>query len=192
MSDGDGFVIVEATTLEKDLPQKFQDALSELNRESQDLAKRQLDLNDGGIYPAGNQYGRTPIRLNYFSLGTTSGTTETWNRSFSNRGWNTFINNDTLDDVIIAIAGLQLPNVSQRIAAHQWSIAGKDQPVIQHEAEIMGFENPILLYERGMVIPKKTLTRLDLLIQGSGGYHVVKPYGYALVSPEILTKKVPK
>jgi hypothetical protein len=186
------FVIVEATRVPQDLPQKFRDALAALDTEANDLARRQLDLEPGGLLPAGNQFGKTPIRLNYFNLGTTSGTAETWNRAFANRGWNTFINNDTLDDTVLAIAGLQLPNVSQRIAAHQWSIAGKDQPVIEHETEIMGFENPVIIYERGQLIPKKTLTKLDLLIQGAGGNHMVKPYGWALVSPEILTKKVPK
>lgn len=124
-------------------------------------------------------------------MGTTSGTAETWNRTFANRGWNSFIDNTTMDDVIIAVAGMQLPNLTQRVAAHQWSIRGKEQPVIEHQAEILAYENPVIVYERGLVIPKKTAVKLDLLIQDSGGYNVIKPYGWALVDPAILSKKVP-
>lgn len=188
----DQFVVIEGAETGEQLPSKFQQALRALDDEANRLAKKQLDLDPGGIYPSGDKYGKTTIRLNYFSLGTTNGTAETWNRTFANRGWNTFIDNDTLDDVVVAIAGLQLPNASQRIVAHQWTVAGKTYPVIEHEAEIMAFKNPVIVYERGLVIPKKTRVKLDVLVQGTGGNHIIKPYGFALVSPEILTKKVPK
>ena len=185
--------IIEANEVGEQLPVRFQKALKELTVEGNALAQKQLDLEPGGIFPAGNQYGNTPIRINYFSLGTTSGSAETWNRTLGARGWNNVINNDTLDDVVIGIAGIQLPNASQRIVAHQWTIAGKEYPVIEHEAEILSYKNPIILYERGLLVPKKTRVKLDVLVQGAGGGNaVVKPYGFALVSPEILTKKVPK
>lgn len=186
------FIVMEGAEPGERLPAKFQKALDDLDTKANDLATRQLDLEAGGIYPSGDQYGKTTIRLNFFSLGTTSGTAETWNRAIANRGWNTFINNDSLDDVVIAIGGLQLPNASQRIVAHRWSVAGKEYPVIEHEAEIKGFKNPVIVYERGLVIPKKTRVKLDVLVQGTGGNHIIKPYGFALVSPEILTKLVPK
>ena len=186
------FVVVEASRIEKDLPSKYQKALKELDAEAKAVAQKQLDFAAGGLFPSGDEYGRTPTRLNFFNLGTTNGTAETWNRNFANTGWNTFINNDTMDDVVTAVIGMQFPNVTQRIAAHQWSIAGKEQPVIQHEAELKSYKNPVLIYRRGMIIPKKTAVKLDVLIQGAGGYNIIKPEGWSLVSPEILTKKVPK
>lgn len=184
-------VIAEMNRVPNDLPAKFQTALRDLDAKAVEVAMQQLDLQPGGLNPAGDQFGKSPLRLNFFNLGTTSGTAQTWNRTFSNRGWNTFINNTSMDDVVIAIAGLQLPNATQRIAAHQWTISGKAQTVIEHQAEIMGYENPVILYERGLVIPKKTQVVLDLLIQESGGNHMVKPFGWAYVDPAILTKKNP-
>lgn len=188
----DKFVIVEKSRIDQDLPDKFKKAITALDVAANGVASDRLGLEPGGMNPGGNQFGKTPIRLNYFNLGTTSGTAETWNRNFQNRGWNTFIDNDTMDNTVIAIAGLQLPNVSQRVAAHQWSVAAKDMPVIEHEAEIQTYRDPVIVYERGQVIPPKTTVKLDLLIQGSGGYNMVKPLGWALVPPNILTKKVPK
>ena len=140
--------------------------------------------------PATREFGESTIRLQYFSLGTTSGTSDTWNRYMGTVGWKTVIDNPTMEDVYVGIVGWRLPNVVQRTKAVYQEFGQTKLPVVEYEGEIEMMDQPAIIFEKGIVIPEETDCKVQFLTKsGYKGHNVVQPLGMAMVKPNLLIKK---
>lgn len=170
---------------------KFSDVEDQVRRDAMQLAKKQWGLDYGGMFPGENEYGETPIRLCYLNLGTTSGTAETWNRTLSNTGWVPLINGKkVIDDVILGITGWEIASSTKRIAAIYQKYGERTFPVINFETEIQQYEQPQILFEKGVVVNKLTNVDVDVLCTVVGN-QVIKPLGFALVKKYLMIQKKP-
>jgi len=147
-------------------------------------------LQYGGMIPQGNQFGETTIRIPFFNLGTTSGTAETWNRTLSATGWQTLIDKTIIEDVYLAIWGYILPNASQKIAALYTEGGDKKLPVINFQGHLQAFEQPIILFDQGIIVAEEKNFRLDVLVTSTGS-NIIQPLGSAFAKSKILIAKKP-
>ena len=189
MGNGVG-ILVEYDKVRDEYPE-FAEVWNETREEVAAQCKEAWGLGDGGFMPATREFGETTIRPQFFNLGTTSGTTDTWNRIMTTAGhYNTVINSATLEDVYIGIVGWMFPNVVQRNKAIYQEFGQTKLPVVEYEAEIELMDKPALIFEKGIVIPEETDCKVDFLTKsGCAGYNVVQPLGMAMVKPNLLIKK---
>lgn len=189
MGNGIG-VLAEYDKVRVEYPE-FTEVWNETREEMAAQCREAWGLEDGGFMPGPRQFGETTVRLQYFSLGTTSGTSDTWNRNMAVGGhWNTIIDNPTMEDVYVGIVGWMMPNVTQRNKAIYQEFGQTKLPVIEYEAEIDLMEKPAIIFEKGIVIPEETDCKVDFLTKdGYAGYNVVQPLGMAMVKPNLLIKK---
>lgn len=164
-----------------------------MERTRQEAIRQATDawgLRYGGMFPVGNQFGETTIRINFANRGTASGTAETWNRTLSATGWQTIIDNDIIEDVYLAIWGFILPNTSQKIAGIYMEGGDRKLPVINFQGHLQAFEEPILLFDQGIVIPEEKRWKLEALVTSTGS-NIIQPLGSAFVKSKILIAKKP-
>lgn len=148
-------------------------------------ATAQWGLSDGGLYPGPNQFGVSELRPQFFQIGTTTGKAETWNRNLGTIGWQDVINNNTLKDVYVGILGFALPNVSQKISMIRIEAGNQKFPVINLEGELGVMREPVVIFEKGIVIPDQqpVLLRVHAVTKG---YNVIKPLGFAIAKQKML------
>ena len=182
-------VIVEYQKAKLEYPE-FRETWDKCHAEAIEAARQAWGLEFGGFMPGPKQFGETPIRIPYFNLGTTSGTAETWNRYFGAKGWQTMIDQSTVEDVYIGLLGWMFPSAAKRVAGIYVEAGAEKLPVVNIEGEIDLYDEPAIIYERGLVIPQETPVKVECLIT-SVGYNVVKPLGFALAKPKILISKKP-
>ena len=188
MGNGIG-VLAEYDKVRVEYPE-FTEVWNETREEMAAQCREAWGLEDGGFMPGPRQFGETTVRLQYFSLGTTSGTADTWNRNMAAGGWQSIINNPTMEDVYVGIVGWMMPNVTQRSKAIYQEFGQTKLPVIEYEAEIDLMAKPALIFEKGIVIPEETDCTVDVLVKdGYAGYNVIQPLGMAMVKPNLLIKK---
>lgn len=188
MGNGVG-ILVEYDKVRETMPE-FAEVWNETREELVAQCKEAWGLGDGGFMPGPREFGETTIRLQYFSLGTTSGTTNTWSRNMAAAGWQTIVNNPTMEDVYVGIVGWMYPNAVQRTKGIYQEFGQTKLPVVEYEAEVDLMEKPALIFEKGIVIPEETDCRVDFLTKnGYAGYNVVQPLGMAMVKPNLLIKK---
>jgi len=188
MGNGCG-ILVEYDKVRETYPE-FAEVWNETRAELVTQCKEAWGLGDGGYMPASREFGETTIRLQYFSLGTTSGTADTWNRYMGTAGWKTVIDNPTLEDVYIGIVGWMFPNNVQRTKAIYQEYGQTKLPVVEYESEIDLMNKPAIIFEKGIVIPEETDCKVEFLTKsGYAGYNVVQPLGMAMVKPNLLIKK---
>lgn len=189
MGNGCG-ILVEFDKVRETYPE-FGEVWNETREELVTQCKEAWGLGDGGYMPAAREFGETTVRLQYFSLGTTNGTADTWSRNMVTGGhWNTIVNNPTMEDVYIGLVGWMFPNVTQRNKAIYQEYGQTKLPVVEYEAEIDLMEKPAIIFEKGIVIPEETDCKVEFLTKGGyAGYNVVQPLGMAMVKPNLLIKK---
>jgi len=189
MGNGAG-ILVEYDKV-RDLYPEFAEVWNETREELVTQCNEAWGLKDGGFMPGPREFGETTIRLQFFSLGTTNGTTDTWNRNMSVGGhWNTIINNPTLEDAYVGLVGWMFPNIVQRNKAIYQEYGQTKLPVVEYESEIDLMDKPTIIFEKGIVIPEETDCKVDFLTKnGYEGYNVVQPLGMAMVKPNLLIKK---
>lgn len=182
-------VLIDARDIDK-FP-AFKQAEDKTREEAKKLAKSQWGLDWGGMFPGDKQYGETSIRLPYFNLGTTSGTAETWNRNFTNTGWQSLIaGKKTLEDVIIGITGWEIASSTKRIAGIFQKYGERTFPIVNFETEAQRFANAALLFEEGIVINEELNVDVDVLVTAVGN-QIIKPLGFAFVKKPLLISKKP-
>lgn len=181
-------VIMEWKKVKREWPE-FQQVLTDTRMEAASMAKQAWGLDDGGFFPSSKQFGETPIRPRYLALGTTTGR-ETWNRNLTTAGWQDVINNTVIEDVYLGIVGLVLPNQSNKLAAIRIEAGDQKLPVVNLEGEVDVMEEPIVIFDKGLVIPEDT----SVLLRGyaiTAGWQVIKPFGFALAKQKVLISETP-
>lgn len=179
----------------------FESPLLERFRHVEDLLKRDAIKqateawgipydNHNPMYPQGNKFGETTIRTPFVNIGTASGSAETWNRTLSNTGWQTLINQNVIEGVYLGVLGFVLPNTAQKIAAVQLTGGAVTLPVVNFEGYIKTFEEPTILFDTGVIIPEEKKFQLDVLATSTGS-NVIQPLGFALAKSKILIAKKP-
>jgi len=168
----------------------FQSVMQRTRAAAVSAAEEAWGLKDGGLYPGPGEFGETPIRLPFFNLGTTSGTAETWNRNLPATGWQTLIDQNVIEDVYIGIIGWMFPSACKRVAGLYMEAGDTKLPVVNFEAEIQLMDEPVIMYEQGVVIPEESPIKVEVLVT-SVGHNVIKPLGFALAKPKILISKKP-
>jgi len=182
-------VIVEYEKVKLEYPE-FVKAWQDTRARAIRAAEEAWGLRFGGFFPGPGEFGETPIRLPYFNLGTTSGTAETWNWNLTNTGWQTLIDQSTVEDVYIGLLGWIFPSATKRVAAVYVEAGPEKLPVVNIEGEIDLYDEPAIMYEKGLVIPQETPVKVEVLVT-STGKNVIKPLGFALAKPKILISKKP-
>jgi len=188
MGNGVG-ILVEYDKVRETYPE-FAEVWNETREEMSAQCKDAWGLGDGGFMPASREFGETTLRTEFFNLGTTSGTSNTWNRYVGTLSWNTVIDSATLEDVYGVVVGWVLPNTVQRTKGIYQEYGQTKWPVVEYEVELEEIEHPALIFEKGIVIPEETDCKVQFLTKyGYKGYKVVKPLGMAMVKPNLLIKK---
>jgi len=188
MGAGTG-VLVEYSKIKKEFPE-FLDVWNDTRTELVAQCTDAWGLADGGMMPGPKQFGETTIRKPFLNLGTTSGSAETWNINFSNYGWQTWIDNPTIEDVYIGLVGWMFPSATKRVAGMYCEFGQTKLPVENFEAEIQMMAEPALIYEQGIIIPEETAVKVDSLITVAGK-NIIKPLGMAMCKTGVLIKKKP-
>lgn len=189
MGNGVG-ILVEYDKVREEYAE-FADVWNETREELVTQCNEAWGLKDGGFMPGPREFGETTMRPQFFNIGTTNGTADTWNRIMTTAGhWNTVIDSATLEDVYVGLVGWMFPNIVQRNKAIYQEFGQTKLPVVEYEAEIDLMEKPALIFEKGIVIPEETDCKVDFLTKGGcDGYNVVQPLGMAMVKPNLLIKK---
>ncbi|MBW2560555.1 MAG: hypothetical protein JRE40_06825 [Deltaproteobacteria bacterium] len=182
-------VIVEYQKVKREYPE-FYKALEDTRSRAIAAAEDAWGLKFGGMYPEAGQFGETPIRKPFFNLGTTSGTAETWNFTLANTGWQTLIDQTTIEDVYIGLVGWMFPSTVKRVSAIYVEAGPEKLPVVNVEGEIDLYDEPAIIYERGLVIPQETAVKVEVLANSTGP-QIIKPLGFALAKQKLLIAKKP-
>jgi len=181
-------VLMEWKKVKRDWPE-FLQTLQETRSAAASMAKNAWGLDDGGFFPNSSQFGETPIRPRYLGLGTVTGR-ETWNRNLSTAGWQDVVNNTVIEDTYLGIIGFVLPNNVNKIGALRIEAGDQKLPVVALEGEVDVMEEPIVVFEKGLVIPEET----QVLIRAyaiTAGWQVIKPFGFALAKQKVLISESP-
>lgn len=187
MAIGTG-VLVEYSKVKSDFPE-FVDVWNDTRAELVSQCGDAWGMTDGGFMPGPREFGETTVRTQFFNLGTTNGTADTWNRNFSVSGhWNTMIDSATKEDVYVGIVGFMFPNITQRNKAIYQEYGQTKLPIVEFESEIALMEQPALMFEQGIIVPEETDCKVDLLTK-SAGYNIVQPLGLAMAKSHLLIKK---
>lgn len=182
-------VLVEWKKVKRDWPE-FLQTLQDTRLEASSMAKQAWGLDDGGFFPSSKQFGETPIRPRFFTNFGTTTARETWNRNLSTAGWQDVINTTVIEDVYLGIIGFVLPNNVNKVAALRIEAGDQKLPVVNLEGEVDVMEEPIVVFDKGLVIPEDT----QLLVRAyaiSAGYQVIKPFGFALAKQKVLIAESP-
>lgn len=169
---------------------EFQRVLTDTREEAMKRAADSWGISFGGMYPGPGEFGETTIRIPFMNLGTSHGTAETWRRDFASKGWNTMVDQETIEDVYLGICGFTLPSPVCNISAIKMEVGDTKLPVINIEGDIDSFEQPVVLFERGVVVPEETPIKIECLVNATGP-NIVKPLGFALAKQKILIAKKP-
>jgi hypothetical protein len=100
------------------------------------------------------------------------------------------VNNNVIEDVYLGIVGFCLPNQSNKLAQIRIEAGDQKLPVINLEGEIDVMTEPIVIFDKGLVIPEE----MPLLIRGyavTAGWQVIKPFGFALAKQRVLIAETP-
>jgi len=188
MGAGTG-VLVEYSKIKKEFPE-FVDVWNDTRAELVTQCTDAWGLADGGMIPGPKEFGETTIRKPFMSLGTTSGTAETWKFTFSNTGWQSMVANSTIEDVYIGLVGWMFPSATKIVSGLYCEFGQTKLPVENFEAEIQLMQEPAIIYEQGIIIPEETACTVDALVSVAGS-NIIKPLGMAMCKTGILIKKKP-
>ena len=172
---------------------EFRDVVADTRAEVASQAAEAWGIADGGFMPGPREFGETTIRPEYFGsvAGYDLATGKTWEHTFVADGWGTLLKaNTTIEDVYIGIVGWMFPNTTQRTKAIYQEYGQTKLPIVDYEGEIELMEEPVLILEKGIVIPEETECQVELYTR-SAGNNVVKPLGMAMVKSNQLIKKNP-
>ncbi len=168
---------------------EFKDVVADTRAEVASQAAEAWGISDGGFMPGPREFGETTIRPAYFNLGTWS--SDTWEKTFKADTWGTLINaKQTIEDVYIGIVGWMFPNTVQRTTKIYQEYGQTKLPIVDYEGEIELMEEPVMILEKGIVIPEETECRVELWAE-SAGKNIIKPLGMAMVKSNQLIKKNP-
>ena len=172
---------------------EFRDVVADTRAEVASQASEAWGISDGGFMPGPREFGETTIRPEYFGSvdGYDLATGKSWEHLFSTEGWGTLLKaNVTIEDVYIGIVGWMFPNVTQRTKALYQEYGQTKLPIVDYEGELELMEEPVLILEKGIVIPEETECQVEVYNR-SAGDNVVKPLGMAMVKSNQLIKKSP-
>jgi len=197
------YVLIEKTQL-KTQYREFQEAVATLEQEAVSLAQsRWPGMTYGGFQPGDGQFGRTTILPSIFAdengdvldanhVPTTWGVNE-FRIYFSDTspaaaaipGWRTILqggNEQAIgvmpEDVIVALAGVEIPDPSINFSLLKLEIGDKTHVKIDVE-EAHGMERPAIIFEKGYVIEPEEYFRMRGFFQAEG-YQRVIPLGFML------------
>lgn len=173
-------IVVELKNLTRNYPDIAR-AYEQSRQNAIAQAKAAWGINFGGFNASlvPNSFGEVPIRLSHLRLGTTNGTTDTWERSLT-EGWNVTFNTTTQREVYLLINGWILPGATKYAKAMTQTSNGKQTPVVDFEGYINAFETPVVVYPEGTIVPQEAPYRLDVLASATGT-QLLQPYGAAYV-----------
>lgn len=182
-------ILVEFSKVKKEYPE-FMTAYDQTLAAAKQQVTAAWGLGDGGLYPGANQFGVAGIRPRFVQLGTVTGKGESWNRNLATVGWQDVINNNVIEDVYVGILGFVLPNISQRVASIRFEAGKQKFPVINLEGETEIMSEPVVIFEKGVIIPEEEpiLLRVNAVTKG---YNVIKPLGFALAKSKVLISETP-
>ena len=168
---------------------EFRDVVADTRAEVAAQASEAWGIADGGFMPGPREFGETTIRPEYFGTFTVA---KSWEKTFgAANAWGTLINgNTTIEDVYMGVVGWMFPNTTQRTKAIYQEYGQTKLPIVDYEADIDVMEEPVLILEKGIVIPEETECRVELFARSIGN-NVVKPLGMAMVKSNQLIKKNP-
>ena len=175
---------------------EFRDVVADTRAEVASQASEAWGIAEGGFMPGPREFGETTIRPEFFgsAVGADFETNKTWEKTFSvssAANWGTLINgNQTIEDVYIGIVGWMFPNTVQRTTKIYQEFGQTKLPIVDYEGEIDLMEEPVMILEKGIVIPEETECRVEMWAR-SAGKNVVKPLGMAMVKSNQLIKKNP-
>ena len=172
---------------------EFRDVVADTRAEVASQAAEAWGITDGGFMPGPREFGETTIRPEFFgsAVGADFATRKHWEKTFVASTWGTLINgNQTIEDVYIGIVGWMFPNTTQRTKMLYQEYGQTKLPIVDYEGEIELMEEPVLILEKGIVIPEETECRVELYAR-SAGPNVIKPLGLAMVKSNQLIKKNP-
>ena len=173
---------------------EFRDVVADTRAEVASQASEAWGIADGGFMPGPREFGETTLRPVYFGAKATPlGTTEqTWEKEFGVADqWGTLIDGKTtIEDVYMGIVGWMFPNTSQLTKMIYQEYGQTKLPIVDYEGEIELMEEPVLILEKGIVIPEETECTVELFAR-STGKNVIKPLGMAMVKSNQLIKKNP-
>ena len=172
---------------------EFRDVIADTRAEVASQASEAWGIADGGFMPGPREFGETTIRPEFFgsAVGADFATNKHWEKTFTASTWGTLINgNQTIEDVYIGIVGWMFPNTTQRTKMIYQEYGQTKLPIVDFEGEIELMEEPVLILEKGIVIPEETECQVELYAR-SAGANVIKPLGMAMVKSNQLIKKNP-
>ena len=181
-------IIMEYSKVKKEWPE-FMDVLRDTREKASSDAKLAWGLEDGGFYPTSGQFGECGIRPRFVQIGTTTGR-ESWLRAYATAGWNTVIDNNVIEDVYLGIVGFVLPNAVQNALLVRIEAGDAKLPVIQLEGEVDVMEEPIVVFDKGLVVPEDTSVKLEVYARQQC-HQTIKPFGFALAKQKVLIDKDP-
>ena len=173
---------------------EFRDVIADTRAEVASQAAEAWGIADGGFMPGPREFGETTIRPVFWSAASTDmGTTkQTWEKEFGNADkWGTLIDSkQTIEDVYIGIVGWMFPNTTQLTKAIYQEYGQTKLPIVDYEGEIELMEEPVLILEKGIVVPEETECNVQFFARATGK-NVIKPLGMAMVKSNQLIKKDP-
>ena len=166
----------------------FSDVYVQARDRIRGLAQSAWGQSFGGLFPGANEFGETTIRPRFIALGTNTAR-ETWERSLAT-GWKVAFSNNVLEDVYLGIAGLIIPEASNKVSAVQIKGGGKTLPAINVDGLVDVFEQPIVVFSDGLSVPEETNLELDIQSK-QDGTKAVQPWGPAVAKQKTLISQTP-
>lgn len=166
----------------KQLLHELKAVLSKTRVAAQKAAEQEWGLEYGGLFPGAGQYGETSLRLRYFGtnaldLGRDK---ENFDFNFSTTGWTTsLIDSTVIEDVYLGVCGFAFGNSVHRVQHVQMEAGGQTMGVLDVE-EVRAFEEPIVIFKNGMVVPEKMPFKLHASVDTKGRQQIY-PIGFAFV-----------
>ncbi len=181
-----GFVICEWGSVKENHPQ-FQRMMERLHTDL--IAKAALDWAPktfGGIAPRSNQFGETTIIPALFrgdaQTVAASGQLATWNQYLGTTGHRTILTGantgNIYEDYKIGLAGFGLLDKSINISEIKFQISDRKIARINIE-EAMAYENPVIIFEDGLVLDEETGFTLYAYVLSRGDIRLA-PIGFQL------------
>ncbi len=208
------YTIVEAAEIRQGMPE-YVDVLIEAEDEALALAdQRWPGLSYGGFSPDQSQYGRTTLLPDYYAdengdilddaHSPNTWGTDSWRQSFtalsptavSLPAWRTILQGGnannigiTPEDVIQTIVGYAITDPTLLFGKIKHEIGDKIYPKIGIE-DINGFEEPVIVFEEGYVLPPKTHFKLRGFQTIATGYQTFIPQGFMLyrIKDSVITE----
>lgn len=181
-----GFIIDER----KNVKEEISRVIDNTRAASIALARESWGLEYGGLYPESKEFGETTIRSRFFKRGTTTGVPEKFEFNLATTGWQTVYDDNVMKSVYIGIVGFAFPNTVQKINLFQISKAGNTILPVMAVDEMHAYEEPVIVFKKGLVIPEESPFKLEVSTDSKGRQFIV-PIGFAHVKKEKLTSQTP-